>query len=436
MKKNGLFLFVILIAVASCVQAQTYSTVSTYAGTSVAGLQNGPLNSAQFNAPYTICMDPATGYFYVGDVLNHCIRKIANGQVTTLAGNGTPGDVDAQGANARFNSPAGICFDNGYIYLSDNGNNKVKRVDTLGNVVTFAGTGSAGTVDGPALQAEFFNPANVLSDHYGSIYVADYGNHSIRKITNGQVTTFAGISGTSGDQLGAAATALFNRPTGLLLDAQGNLYVADQVNCKIKMIAGGVVSLVAGSGATASTDGTGANAAFSRPCYMDFDLYGNIVLTEWMSNKIRRVTPAGVVTTVAGTGSAGLNNGSVLVATFNTPYGICTGINGDLFVGDRSNNVIRRISFDDVGFDEQSLASIPALNFFPNPSLENVTIVAGEDHFSSIRIYDIQGKLCKSVSVQAYAAQLVISVADLAPGQYTIIAEGEKATYTGQLIRQ
>src|SRR5262245_23509189 len=174
--------------------AQTYTNVETYSGTGVAGLVNGALMSAQYEMPYSLCYDGVTGTIYVADAYNHAIRKIVGGVVSTLAGNGTQGDADGVGGAARFYLPTGIDYHDGYVYVTDNGNHKIKRIDVVtGSTVTFAGTGSAGTTNGPLLTAKFFNPTEVRVASNGDVYVSDYGNHSIRKITGGMVSTFAGL---------------------------------------------------------------------------------------------------------------------------------------------------------------------------------------------------------------------------------------------------
>lgn len=434
--KSKLYFLLVLLSVSFGMKAQTYTSVSTFAGTSNAGLVNGSLATAQFYGPYGICMDDATGTMYVADALNNCIRKISNGNVSTLAGNSTAGDLDGQGTNARLHGPCGICFSNGYVYITDNANNKIKRIDTLGNVVTIAGTGTAGHLDGAALQAKFNNPVNLTADINGNILVADYGNNCIRHIINGQVVTYAGVPGAGGDQLGSAATAKFNRPTGLAMDGAGNLFVADQVNGKIKMISGGIVTLVAGSGANSSIDGSGASASFYRPTYIDFDLYGNLIVVEWITSKIRRVTPGGVVTSIAGTGISGYTNGAVSVATFNTPYGICVDNIGNAYIGDKMNNVIRKISIDDVGFAENQ-NSFTNLNLYPNPSSGDFTILNSTDNtIREIRVYDVQGNLCKIMHVEDKQENIVISLAELKAGEYVIVTEADKANGKATVIKK
>lgn len=342
MKNSFIFILVAFFGITSSLFGQTYTTVSTFAGTGAVGLLNGPALSSKFNFNYGVCSDSA-GNIYVADALNHCIRMISGGIVTTVAGNGVSGDVDAQGSNARFNDPTGVYFKNGYLYICDNLNSKIKRMDLSFNVVTIAGTGVQGYLDGPWNSARFYQPKSIVVDNSNNVFVADYENHCIRKISNGIVTTYAGIGGSSGDVLGPAASAKFWRPRDLCVDAIGNVYVADLSNQKVKKISTlGIVSLVAGSGATSSIDGTGPAASFNLPVGIDWGLTGDLFVLDAGSGKIRRLTTSGVVTTVAGSGMTGFVNGPVATARFGSlPQDLAIDPSGNLYIGDRTNNVVR-----------------------------------------------------------------------------------------------
>jgi hypothetical protein len=433
-------LFVLTIAFGSaCIQLSAQITnVITFAGTGVAGLFDASLASAQFRQPYGLCSD-SLGNIYVADTYNHCIRKISGGNVTTILGNGTVGDVDANGTNARFNHPTGVFYKNGTLYICDNLNNKIKKMDASGNVTTVAGSGAWTYQDGPAMQAAFKEPKSITVDNAGVIYVADYENHCVRKIENGQVSTYAGVGGSNGDVLGASSTAKFYRPRDLVLDPAGNLYVTDLMNNKIKVVTtGGIVNLVAGSGAQGSTDGTGIGASFNRPCGIDRRQNGDLIVMDAVGPKVRIVTTAGVVSTLAGTGASGYQDGPVMTATFNLPQDICYDVQGNLYVSDDLNHVIRKL----VNINPKSIEEFEYLNnllVFPNPSSDMITIsqpAESSSLFETISVYDQQGKLCKVVSGIKGETQIVISIGDLAAGEYTVIGEGEKSRSTGKFVKQ
>lgn len=209
-------------------------------------------------------------------------------------------------------------------------------------VNTFAGSGSQGAANGMGTAATFYRPSGVVVDAQGNIYIADAGNNLIRKITPaGSVTTLAG-SGTAGSDNGTGTSASFKGPQGLAIDATGNLYVADVLNLLIRKISPtGVVTTLAG-GATGSVDGTGTAAGFSAPTSVAVDLNGNVYVTDAYS--IRKITPAGVVSTVAGGPTAGSANGNGSAASFNLLVGIAIDLSGNLYVTDSGNNLIRKIS--------------------------------------------------------------------------------------------
>lgn len=337
------YLIAAMLAAPGMLHAQ-YFQVNTWAGSGITGLLNGPAASARFSTPYGVCRDPGTGAIYVADASNHCIRKILGGTVTTLAGNGTAGNVDGTGAAARFNFPTGLDFKGGIIYVADYGNNKIRKVDLGGNVTTLAGSGAMGSADGPNLTATFANPTDVRIDpSTGVVYVADLGNHTIRKVQAGVVITLAGLAGSAGDVLGTGSVARFNRPAGIAISSTGDLYVADRDNNKIKKVTpGGTVTLFAGSGVAATVNGVGAAAAFNRPTYLAW--VGTIlVVSEQVGQYIRQVTTGASATILTGTGVPGFLDGPIATARFNAPEGIC-GVPGNIFVADAANQRIRHIT--------------------------------------------------------------------------------------------
>ena len=325
--------------------------VTTLAGTAGSdGSSDGTGAAARFNSPRSVAVD-ASGNVFVADMSNHTIRKITSaGVVTTLAGTaGSPGSSDGTGAAARFSSPYGVAVDaSGNVFVADTGNHTIRKITSAGVVTTLAGTaGSQGSNDGTGAAARFNYPRGVAVDASGNLYVADSGNHTIRKITPaGVVTTLAG-AGSDGSSDGTGAAARFFSPTGVAVDASDNLYVADSGNHTIRKITpAGVVSTLAGTaGFSGSSDGTGAAARFNYPRGVAVDASGNLYVADADNHTIRKITSVGVVTTLAGTaGSDGSSNGTGAAASFNFPYGVAVDASGNVYVADTENHTIRKIT--------------------------------------------------------------------------------------------
>lgn len=316
--------------------------VTTLAG-SDAGFADGTGTSAKFYFPVGIICD-AQGNVYVGDASNDRIRKITPaGLVTTFAGS-TQGNVDGTGTAAKFNTPVGVCTDaQGNFYVGDIGNYMIRKI-TPGALVSMVAGGTEGSGNGQGIAAQFKYPVGVCTDLQGNIYVADNKNHSIRKITpTGLVTTFAG--GTAGTADGNGTAAQFDEPYGICSDAQGNIYVADNVNHRIRKITpAGVVSTIAGSTA-GMQNGNAATAKFNQPDGICVDAQGNIYVSDYYNHCIRMITPAGVVSTLAG-GIPGYQDGNASEARFDRPGSICLDTQGNLYVADRYNHRIRKIALE------------------------------------------------------------------------------------------
>jgi streptogramin lyase len=326
--------------------------VSTLAGTAgVRGSTDGTGAAARFYFPVGVATD-SVGNVYVGDSGNNTIRKITPaGVVSTLAGTaGGPGSTDATGLAARFNSPRGVATDSaGNVYVADQGNNTIRKITPAAVVSTLAGTaGFSGSTDGTGAAASFNFPIGVATDSAGNVYVADAFNNTIRKITPaGVVTTLAGAASVSGSTDGTGAAASFKFPIRVATDSAGNLYVADYGNSTIRKITpAGVVSTLAGTaGVTGSTDATGAAASFNGPSGVATDSAGNVYVAEEQNHTIRKITPAGVVTTLAGTaGVTGSIDATGAAASFNSPSGVAIDSAGNVYVGDSANYTIRKIT--------------------------------------------------------------------------------------------
>jgi VCBS repeat-containing protein len=266
--------------------------------------------------------------------------------VTTLAGSGTAGFNDGTGMGAQFNLPVGVAVDSsGNVYVADSSNHRIRKIDSDGVVSTLAGSGTAGSVDGTGTAAQFNSPWGVAVDSSGNVYVVDRVNFNIRKITpGGVVTTLAGYANRKGKDDGTGTEALFDAPTGAAVDSSGNVYVADTLNHNIRKITpAGVVSTFAGSGTAGSADGTGTAAQFHYPCGVAVDSSGNVYVADMENHNIRKITPAGVVSTFAGSGTSGYGDGTSTAAQFNNPTGVAVDSAGNVYVADSKNYRIRKI---------------------------------------------------------------------------------------------
>ncbi len=319
--------------------------VTTLAGSGSAGSADGTGSAASFNLPRGVATDSA-GNVYVGDSGNNKIRKITpTGVVTTLVGAGV------------FYGPSGVSTDSGgNVYVADTNNQTIRKVTPSGVVTTLAGSVLViGSADGSGSAARFFNPQSVAVDGSGNAYVADTDNDTIRKITPaGAVTTLAGVAGVrvlpenylSADGSGSAAR--FNRPFGVGTDSSRNVYVADTFNHTIRKITPtGVVTTLAGFPLLAGhADGTGSFAHFAYPMGVATDGAGNVYVADSSNATIRKITPAGVVTTLAGsaTDPPGSADGTGSAARFGTPLGVATDSAGNIYVADAGNDSIRKIT--------------------------------------------------------------------------------------------
>ena len=320
-------------------------TVSTLAGASTYGFAEGNGTNARFNDPWGMMIN-AAGNIYVADGGNHRIRMVTPaGAVSTFAGTGTSGLVNSTVAYAQFDYPAAVAQDAaGNIYVTDNNNYCIRKITTLGWVSTLAGSGTRGDADGAGTAAQFSNLIGVCVDATGNVYVADVGNHRIRKVTpEGMVSTFAG-SGSSGFADGTGTAAQFSIPYGVAIDAAGNIYVADANNCKIRKITPDrVVSTLAG-GDPGFADGTGSAAQFYLPTGVAVSATGDVYVADCFSHSIRMVTPEGVVTTIAGNGMEGTANGVGTAAQFAFPANIAIDAAGNLYVAEQHR--IRKITVE------------------------------------------------------------------------------------------
>ncbi|TMB73578.1 MAG: hypothetical protein E6J52_11405, partial [Chloroflexi bacterium] len=331
-------------------------TISTYAGSGNFGFSGdgGPATAAELNFPRDVALDPA-GNLYIADSGNSRIRKVSpGGTISTYAGSGSRGFSGDGGpaAAAQLNNPVGMALDPaGNLYIADNANNRIRKVTSGGTISTYAGSGSFGFSGdgGPATDAQLGVPVGVALDPAGNLYIADHDNGRIRKVTSGgTISTYAGSGsrGLSGDGGPATAAQLYS-PHGVALDTAGNLYIADSNRIR-KVTPGGTISTYAGTGTGPfSGDGGPATAAqLSSPAGVALDLTGNLYIADDGNYRIRKVTPGGTISTYAGGGSSNFSGdgGPATAAQLNVPVGVALDPAGNLYIADQGNSRIRKVT--------------------------------------------------------------------------------------------
>ena len=327
-----------------------YGQVSTFAGSAGTGIGDGVGTAVPIGFPVGLAADRKGNLYFTAEI-RHSVRKISgSGIVSTLAGATlTFGYLDDTSTTARFVRPTGMVLDSaGNIYVGEYGH-LIRKISPNGIVTTIAGNPIIGTsADGDSTSASFRNPYGITIDASGNLYVADRDDNLIRKIdTNKRVTTIAGVGSVAGFINTAAnlGYALFDKPAGIAVDIAGNLLITDQGNHVIRKIdPSGIVTTFAGTGTAGNTDGSLTTASFNSPEGIAIDPGGNLYIADRGNHSIRKITPAGIVSTIAGTGSAGYLDGSDISAKFFAPAGLALDAQGNLYVSDHDNARIRKIS--------------------------------------------------------------------------------------------
>ncbi|MEK6409067.1 MAG: NHL repeat-containing protein [Acidobacteriota bacterium] len=323
---------------------EAVGNATTIAGTGYPGVEDGPVTSASFNDPFGVAVDRRGNVIVADGGQSNRIRRIrVDGRVETIAGS-TEGFADGDAMRAQFNTPSGIAIDkNGNLIIADTSNNRVRKLSSDGrSVSTIAGSGVAGFKDGPATEAEFDGPIGIATDRHGNIFVADTYNDCIRRIsTDGQVTTIAG-TGAPGYGDGQAASASFDTPSGIAIDGRGDIFVADTGNHAVRKITElGEVTTVAGR--TEADDAHGNEVRLNNPVGISVTHDGFLFISDEGSSRIIRIAPDGARNSYAGS-SPGYADGVEGHARMNGPTGIAIDRKGVLHVADSQNYLVRQIS--------------------------------------------------------------------------------------------
>ncbi|HEV2690299.1 MAG TPA: SMP-30/gluconolactonase/LRE family protein [Bryobacteraceae bacterium] len=317
--------------------------ITTVVGNGTPGFagDSGAAASAQLMSPGGLALD-SSGKLYIADSGNHRIRVVSGSTISTIAGNGTAGFAgDSKAATAaELNGPAGVAVDSkGNVYIADTANHVIRLVNPSGTISTFAGNNTAGYSGDSAVatSAQLFSPTAVIVDSAGNVDIADSGNNVIRQVTStNNIYTIVG---------GSATTLQLNHPTGLALDASGALYIADTANRRIVKFAGGTATAFAGNGTTlfSGDNGPATKAGIDDPAGVCTDAAGNVYITDTFNNRIRRVTPDGIITTVAGNGHSAYSGdgGPAITAGLSFPRAVVADASGNVYVADSNNNVVR-----------------------------------------------------------------------------------------------
>jgi sugar lactone lactonase YvrE len=393
------------------------------------GFTNGGAGDARFRFPYGVVADD-DGTLYVTDRNNHCIRRMGtDGVVSTFAGSSTPGYLDGTGAAARFYFPSGITIDaDGNLYVTEFGTHRVRRITPSGVVSTIAGSGpvsvdGGGFANGTGTQARFNSPMGIARDVSGNLYVADVGNHCIRRITpQGFVSTYSGAEAGYAD--GSLSAARFFYPYGMAIDAVGNLYVADTYNHRIRRIStDGEVTTIAGDGEPSFRDSS--NALFARfrfPNQVYVDTEGNLLVADTYNHRIRILMEGGAYTVAGGTPETYVD-GSADVARFHSPAGLAGSLQNGLWVADESNHRIRRMACDWPAHRARNTTKAAQLLASIDPAGEQLQVRHPAAAQATLAIYDLNGRQMAAFSASQTSS--VVAVHNLASGLYLLVYQND-----------
>ena len=440
------YLYILLTTLAFNLNAQIITTV---AGNGTAGYSGdgGQATAAELNNSREMAFD-LVGNLYFTDSENNRVRKITKGTniITTIAGTGTAGfsGDGGQATAAELNNPLGIAFDGaGNLYISEVYNSRIRKINSSGIINTFAGTGTVGySGDGGQASAAEINPLGISFDSFDNLYIADGGNQCVRKInTLGIINTLAGngTSGFSGDG-GQATSANLHNPSSIVIDATGNLYIADYDNMRIRKVnTSGIITTFAGTGTTgySGDGGEATNANLSYPSVLDLDSMGNLYIADSENERIRKINTSGIITTIVGNGILGFSGdgGQATLAELNFPYGLKLDLEGNMYIADADNNRIRKVTNVVAAGIEQVANINEQVTVYPNPAAKSLHVsLAGNSEDAIIVIRDMLGNVVYHATTNA--PHNTIPVAEFASGVYIIEVSNSKGIAFRKFIKE
>ena len=428
----------VIIVTSIGLQAQT---VSTFAGAGVRGFLDGTVLTAKFAGIEQMAYDKK-GNLLICDAGNNRIRKIdAAGNVSTFAGTGVSGFVNGSATTAQFNNPLGIAVDEfNNVYIADNLNFVVRKIDTFGNVTTYAGSGEQGYANGNSSSAQFNYLNYMCFDNAMNLYVADPVNNVIRKIdSQNNVSTFVG-SGKAGFTDGVGGAADLAQPIAIAYDKLNDVfYISDQGNSSIrKVLTDGTLTTYAGNGKAGYLDGPGSNSQFYFPKGLITDNAGNLYVSGRFDYTVRKIDVQGNVSTVAGIPrTSGNINGVSSVAKFGKPINVMMSLDGNLLVSDWANNSIRKVELPLSASINRVSKNETGIQVSPNPFSTFTTLkINGNKGIDpiSLTMFDLTGKEVK-VKNTLVGQQILIERGNLPNGIYFYkLLQNDKAIGTGKLI--
>ncbi len=443
-------LFITASFVFSIAKAQMIVTV---AGNGVQGFTTDGIAAitSELNNPYNVAVDASRNIF-IADYDNNRIRKVtaSTGIISTLAGTGTAGFSGDSGlaTQAKINQPRGIAIDEqGNVYFADQANFRIRKVDAAtGIITTVAGNGAPGYSgnNGPATAAMINFAHSIAIDPNGDLVIADTWNHLIRKVTmsTGIIKTIigSGFPGFSGDS-GLARIARLNYPTGIAIDASGNIYITDQQNNRVRKVtaADSLIHTIAGNGIMGyyGDGGLALAAQLNKPVGVAVDAAGVVYVADSYNNRVRKIDLSGMISSLSGTGVPGYNGDSIscYTAELNGPSDMTLDNAGNIYFCDAHNYRVRKILKSLVGIEE--LNENNSLTLFPNPTEATLAISTTQGAIKSTEIYNVLGEKVMTASTQTSGSpfQTELNVSSLTPGIYFVTVKTEKGNLTQKLIK-